>query len=105
MLWFWPWKPVFFGIWGVYRTHRGAKQASILANDPDPAPLATLPPTPGPSSVSSISSPSTGDSGPLRASIPAQAPPARARIEPTSEARYRIQLNASWALKEFRSKR
>jgi 5-methylcytosine-specific restriction endonuclease McrA len=51
-------------------------------------------------SVSSISSSSTADSPPSRASFRAQTAPARALVEPTSEARYRIQLNASASLKE-----
>jgi 5-methylcytosine-specific restriction endonuclease McrA len=44
--------------------------------------------------------PPTADPHPFHASIPAQTAPARALIEPTSEARYRIQLNASSSLKE-----
>jgi hypothetical protein len=72
---------------------RAAREASEHSPQP-PAAIASL------AAPAGISSPPTGDSAPPRASIPAQTASARARVEPTSEARYRIQLNASSALKE-----
>jgi hypothetical protein len=65
-----------------------------------PAPMAPPAPTAEPLSASGTSSPPTGDPAAPRASLPTQTTPARALIEPTSEARYRIQLNASATLKE-----
>jgi len=73
---------------------------SSRALSPTTAPIALPPPTAGSISNSSISSPPTADLAPLRESLPAQTAPARALIEPRSEARYRIQLNASSSLKE-----
>jgi 5-methylcytosine-specific restriction endonuclease McrA len=67
---------------------------------PTPAPTTSPPPTAVPVSIAVVSSPPPADSPPIRASIPGPSAPARARIEPTSEARYRIQLNASSSLKE-----
>jgi hypothetical protein len=79
---------------------KGYKASEHSAQPPAPAPTTSSAPTAGPTSLSSTSSPSTGNSAPPRASIPAQTAPARALIEPRSEARYRIQLNASSSLKE-----
>jgi hypothetical protein len=70
-------------------------------HSPEPhTPITALAPTPAAISIPSISSPTTANSPPPRAPIPAQTLPRRALIEPTSEARYRIQLDASASLKE-----